>query len=726
MPTARRGAQVQLMLALFVLAGAFLLALCGRRRGGPDGAAPANRARAAPLGPFCYPDNFVEIQWFGEATSAGSARWLPASTCARNVDAASGRAGGAIAYYRRHDLDAYMEFLQDALRALPVDHALRKHGARLLLNSNDGHRERIPPRPPLSQSLVPIAAAPNAHCGQQEMRLASEAREDTAPAFPLPLFAFCKHANDPSVHLLPDPYVARDRGLDALQRGTGTGANAGTGASSGIVLLPFEQRRPRLVWRGGVHGSARERMLAERAEWDPQHTEELDIRSVSVHEPHCAHRLSLQAMCDYQFQLDVDGEVSAWDALRWKLWSGSLVFKLRSHWTQWYYARLVDRTHCVFLNSLNELPFLFRYYRARPAQAAAIGARGRAFALREFSYEACVREAARALAHALEPWTRDERRVSMRQMGRLGRFGNQLFQYLFLRLYAHVHHLHVVGTGSWCGQQLFNETPPPCVTDACEDGALPAVQEESQPGFEASTRRLDESADPCLHSPAFAGKDLQGYFQVHTSHLARALGEHRAQLLQRWFELQPRWRGCFETLQTLLQQRYAHVCAVHVRRGDYGPPPFHVAPLVWYAHWLRAHLAERAPLPGLVLVYVCGDEDTEGAAAELRQALQPHVQRAEVEVLAASQFGARAGWSHALPDELAFYADFHVLRAADAAAVSNSTFGVAACLLSLPARTGPQARQKTFARPDFAARSLKPFDPWDTAPFELYARGAVQ
>lgn len=48
----------------------------------------------------------------------------------------------------------------------------------------------------------------------------------------------------------------------------------------------------------------------------------------------------VQEFLRHKYLLDLDGMVSAWSGLYWKLYSNSLVVKLESHWEQWYYPRL--------------------------------------------------------------------------------------------------------------------------------------------------------------------------------------------------------------------------------------------------------------------------------------------------------------------------------------------------------------------------------------------------
>jgi hypothetical protein len=49
--------------------------------------------------------------------------------------------------------------------------------------------------------------------------------------------------------------------------------------------------------------------------------------------------------------IDVDGEVNSWSALWWKLYSNSVIFKVDSHYEQWYYKDLKEWVHYIPVKS---------------------------------------------------------------------------------------------------------------------------------------------------------------------------------------------------------------------------------------------------------------------------------------------------------------------------------------------------------------------------------------
>ena len=100
----------------------------------------------------------------------------------------------------------------------------------------------------------------------------------------------------------------------------------------------------------------------------------------------------------------------------------------------------------------------------------------------------------------------DSRRptVASSTLGAIGRFGNQVLQYGFLRLYAERHGL-ALETPPWIGRELFACCEPPVTPGR-------AVLTELELGvFEAGF----ESREPA------EGVDLWGWFQVDTATLAR-------------------------------------------------------------------------------------------------------------------------------------------------------------------------------------------------------------
>ena len=258
--------------------------------------------------------------------------------------------------------------------------------------------------------------------------------------------------------------------------------------------------------------------------------------------------------------------------------------------------------------------------------------------------------------------TRLSGRLTMTTLGQNGRFGNQLFQYCFLRIYGEMHDLQVE-VPDWVGRWLLDLADP-------YPGAPLPRRETNVPEIAAA---LDAKS-----SPSFANHDLLGYGQCHTRHFRPHQGRFRALLQPGARALDPVTRA-----HQRLRNRGETVVAVHLRRGDYTGGEFSwPAPAAWYIRWLETIWRElERPI-----LYIASDDP--GAAAEF-SAFSPVTADALEETIPGA----------------AMYLDFHVLSQADLLAVSNSTFSVAAAMLNESARG--------FQRPDPIARQLIPFDPWD-------------
>lgn len=260
-------------------------------------------------------------------------------------------------------------------------------------------------------------------------------------------------------------------------------------------------------------------------------------------------------------------------------------------------------------------------------------------------------------ACAPRPQADQGRRVSASRLGLDGRFGNQLLQYGFLRLYAERHGL-TLETPEWLGRHLFD------LDDPLPGAPLPAIDEQ----------RIDLAAD---RTGRFAQHDIHGYFCGDVSGWAaererfRTLfrpGRHAAPIMD----------------AALSQVRRAGrtLVAIHLRRGDYGWGPFWIAPTTWYLDWLSRIWSD---LDKPVLFIATDDPETADAFRTYRPIIGRDLPAA--------------------PEGIEFLPDFHVLSQADILATSNSTFSGVAALIN-------PAANACF-RPDRNMGALMQFAPWD-------------
>ncbi len=252
------------------------------------------------------------------------------------------------------------------------------------------------------------------------------------------------------------------------------------------------------------------------------------------------------------------------------------------------------------------------------------------------------------------------RRVQMLSLGQNGRFGNQLLQYAFVRLYAEQHGL-VAEFPDWIGRDIFD------FDDPFPSAKLPILNEKNADLFGSLQGRTGQ---------VFADRDISGYFRGNT----KEWGAWRSQFCK-IFAPGHKVQGLLAQALDNLRSRGKTIVAIHLRRGDYGYGRFWVAPSGWYLAWLRTIWATL----DRPVLYVASD------LAGL------HADFADFTPCSADQLGVE------IPG-VNFLVDHHVLRHADHVAISNSSFSFTAAMLNEWARS--------FLRPEPNLRKLVAFDPW--------------
>lgn len=261
--------------------------------------------------------------------------------------------------------------------------------------------------------------------------------------------------------------------------------------------------------------------------------------------------------------------------------------------------------------------------------------------------------------------------AAMSTFGRNGRFANQLFQYMFLRLVARRQGA-IIQTPAWEGQELFGCVEPAPVL-ALPEWREPIDQLIADDAFKGCgwTKHFREV------DPAFCSTDYWGYFMGHTADLAPD-----SDFIRGLFRFVPEFEKAAAQRLAKLRTRRRRILAVHLRRGDYGSGYFFRAPCAWYEEWLLSSGFD----PAEWIVYVCSE--TPG----------PYRRRfAGFQTADATDFGAT--------EDLATYLDFYILTQADQVLIANSSYSFMAAMLNENARG--------FARPCAQQETLLPFEPWD-------------
>lgn len=189
------------------------------------------------------------------------------------------------------------------------------------------------------------------------------------PVFEHPILAFGRHKNDPFVQLIPDSDFIQSAGYIQLKK------------EIDFHDCEWQCKQPQLFWRGSKHGfpykaydpQHKKSQRALLIDWSSQHTVICDAQS--------SHTSTKQEQLQNKYLLDVDGEVNAWSGLFWKLYSNSVVFKVLSHYEQWYYDRLKPWIHYIPVRGdLSDLQEKFEWALLNDDECRKIAMAGREFA----------------------------------------------------------------------------------------------------------------------------------------------------------------------------------------------------------------------------------------------------------------------------------------------------------------------------------------------------------
>lgn len=266
--------------------------------------------------------------------------------------------------------------------------------------------------------------------------------------------------------------------------------------------------------------------------------------------------------------------------------------------------------------------------------------------------------------------------VQVPDLGRKGRFANQLFQVAFAYFYA-------LRSGAGLALPPWPEGKWFALPDFAAPANLPTMVLPNGNRDHLGFFELDRP-------PVDVG--FSGYFQD----LPPAVKRHRA-LFRRLLAFRPEIQALADAWTAVLTENGRRpLIALHVRRGDYqavplGTHPHARIPTEWYVTALRAELRERPD----ACVHVASDDP-----------------RVAAEILAAVGYRADpATPSHPVPPSgLADHiGDFHALSAADVSLICNSSYSRMAALLGRPGQRCLLA--------DIATARFEPYDAWEDTAF---------
>jgi Glycosyl transferase family 11 len=312
-------------------------------------------------------------------------------------------------------------------------------------------------------------------------------------------------------------------------------------------------------------------------------------------------------------------------------------------------------------------------------------------------FETLHKDAEETKNSSVEDTTSDRQPVlTMSSIGQLGRFGNQLFQYAFLRLCAEKSGARVE-CPPWVGQTLFGHQDPtiskrlpPAIERRDEEETLFDVIPEFIPYIEKLADTKSSRVGIEALNTGLVNVDLWGFFQFHT----RYFKPHQ-QYFRSLFQPVNDLKLALEDGLNTLRSKGTTIVGIHIRRSDYLKEPRMgftlVFPTKWYCEWLEGIWHELED-PILLL---CSD-DLDGILTDFEKFSPVTTGDLNIQLPAEMK-------------ELDFYTDFFMLSQCDVVCSSNSNFSFVACMLN--------QRAKMFVRPhwDFSSRFIV-FDPWDSHP----------
>ncbi len=288
--------------------------------------------------------------------------------------------------------------------------------------------------------------------------------------------------------------------------------------------------------------------------------------------------------------------------------------------------------------------------------------------------------------------------LTMSSIGQLGRFGNQLFQYAFLRICA-----YKIGASvecpPWIGQILFghDDAPisrrlAPAIEQKDEEKILFDIIPEFIPYLEKISGSKSFRVSSEVLKQGITNVDLWGFFQIETSLLA-PYQDYVRSLFRPVNDL----KISLEQGLEILRSKGKTIIGVHIRQGDYVTQVRAgftlVFPESWYCEWLDEIWNDLED----PVLFLCSD-DLERVLPAFKKFFPITWRDLEIE----------------LPDRmqnanLEFYIDFFILSNCDIVVTSNSIFSFAACLLN--------EHGQMFVRPhwNFSSKFIS-FDPWSSDP----------
>jgi len=318
--------------------------------------------------------------------------------------------------------------------------------------------------------------------------------------------------------------------------------------------------------------------------------------------------------------------------------------------------------------------------------------------------------------------TNMEATISMASLGKHGGWGNTIYQYAYLKIFAREHGFKVE-TPDWLGQVLFGHSDPPIkrrypvvLLDNISK-VLDVSTRRSPFDYKASRAKyiVENSGrtvylinkpllcDRYISPIPFLSFDLEGLFMIHSKYFR----PHK-DFFRSLFRPTPFLQEKISPILNHLRSKGKTIIGLHIRLGDFMAPDMlqgfdFVAPFGWYMKWLK----EIWPTLEKPILFLCSDEPE--SVIHYFAGYHP-VTSAMLGAVMPDEMRKIRVFEQNRAQKIDFYPDWYLLSHCDCVAISNSTFSYTACMLN--------EKGRCFLRPSLRELALVPFDPWDSEPLD--------
>ena len=207
--------------------------------------------------------------------------------------------------------------------------------------------------------------------------------KDIFPYFCLPIVTWCKHYNDPHTLLIPDyemishNYISIKKEVDDVD-------------------ISWENKIPKLFWRSNIHGLGyyaydKEAMIGESGK-KPRCQRKMLVDYSSSDgdgwlDASPSRSTKKEEMLKYKYLISCDGEVVNYSSNVWIMYSQSVMFRIKSHYIQWYFKDLKEWVHYIPIQpDLSDLKEKYEWALSHDEECKSIAMNGREF-MKQLNYE---------------------------------------------------------------------------------------------------------------------------------------------------------------------------------------------------------------------------------------------------------------------------------------------------------------------------------------------------